>query len=140
MLLTAPRSGLKKDVGFLFVSHTAVGVAGIRRALRTLPDETVWFRFEPMILRVACATLPDALVLLGTAQRLFKHSGIISLTPQRAMLEIRGSEFIEAPVAVGEKLAVPETYFRLLVKESNRKLRLTHKKVDQLCATLAAKR
>ncbi|MBI4127428.1 MAG: hypothetical protein HY459_00005 [Parcubacteria group bacterium] len=53
VLLTAPRSGLKKDVGFLFVSHTMVMLSKLQRVLRDLPEETVWFRFEPIILHGA---------------------------------------------------------------------------------------
>lgn len=129
-----PKSGLKKDVNFLFESHTTVTLKKIK--LKAIPKQPLWFRFEPMILHITCRTLDDANTLLTTAQRFFKHSGIIA-AKRKCALEIRGSEFIEAPVATDGKVIVSPDYIKTLVKEANKKLRVTHDKIAQLRRVLS---
>lgn len=127
-LWVEPAGGKKNEVTFLFVSHTRVSLRSVLKHLVDLPRQPVWFRFEPAILHVACCTMQDADRLLDAIRPFFKHSGIIS-TRKRITIEIRGSEFIEAPVAIGGAMRVDKNYIGLLVREANKKLVRTHQKI-----------
>lgn len=123
VLLIEPKSGIKKDFSFLYETHETATRKPIKKALKKLPRETIWFRFEPLILHIACSTSESAQHLLTIAQHSFKHSGIMTLN-KRPILVIRGSEFLEAPIASNGKLIISEAYLRMLIKEANKK----HKK------------
>ncbi len=126
----------KDEIKFLLKSHRMVRLSRVMGALTMIPLDMVWFRFEPMILHVACRDIGCANVLLDKVRGVFKHSGIIS-SRKRIVLEIRGSEFIEAPLTAAGKLVVDDGYLRLLLKEANQKLHITHRKIKE-CAKLLA--
>jgi len=89
-----------------------------------------------MILHVSCKTIEDANELLKTMRQHFKHSGMMAAR-KKIMLEIRGSEFIETPIAENGKLLINRTYLKKLIEESNKKLKQTHKKITALTGVLA---
>ena len=130
VLFIEPKSGIKKDFRFLYETHEAVKIKALRQALKRLPKETAWFRFEPLILHVACSTTEAAQSLLTTAQRTFKHSDIMTLK-KRPILEIRGSEFLEAPIAQAGKLIVSEAYIKTLIREANKKLKKNKERIEK---------
>ena len=135
VLRIEPESGKKNEVRFLFVSHEKVKFAEVRKALAHLPKNSIWLRFEPMILHVTCKTVGDANTLLDNAQPLFKHSGIIA-AKEKTIVEIRGSEFIETPIAQNRML-VTEDYLKILLFEANRKLKRNEEKINALSVLLS---
>lgn len=130
LLLVEPKSGIKKDVRFLYQTHDPARFGIIKRSLNKLPDESVWFRFEPMILHVACRTINHAQALLTIAQHFFKHSGMIVLN-KHPIIEIRGPEFIETIISKSNKLVIPSSYLKLLVKEANRKHKKNKERINR---------
>ena len=134
-----PKTGIKKDVEFVYETHSKTNIKNIEKHLNQLPKQTLWFRFEPMILHVSCKTIEDANGLLDTIRQHFKHSGIMAAR-KKIMLEIRGSEFIEAPIAEKGKLIINRAYLKKLIEEGNKKLRQTHKKINALNDVLADSR
>ena len=135
VIIIEPKSGLKKDVDFLYETHAKASLKALKSRLKSKEKHTLWFRFEPMILHVNCKTLDDANGLVEKAQPFFKHSGIIA-AKKKTILEIRGSEFIEAPIAKDRKSLVDDGYLKTLVNEANKKLRRTHEKINALANVL----
>lgn len=130
VLLVEPKSGLKKDVRFLYETHKSTKTKAIKQALKKLPNESVWFRFEPLILHVACSSQEAAQRLLSISQRIFKHSGIMTLK-NIPILEIRGSEFLEVPIASNGKLIISESYIKILTTEANKKHKKNKERINR---------
>jgi len=130
-ILIEPKSGLKKDFNSLYKSHDITKFSDLKKALNNIPKEKLWFRFDSMILHVACKNLDDTNLFLEKARGLFKHSGIIS-TKEKFIIEIRDSGFIETVIAVNGKLIVDYNYLKILLNEANNKLRIVHKKINLL--------
>jgi len=65
----------------------------------------------------------------------FKHSGIMNLKG-RIIAEIRGTDFISAPLAFSGKMAVNDLFLKKIINEANTKFKrneLKIKKFKQLC-------
>ena len=120
--------GKKTEIGWVKVSHDFVDLEWVKST--ELPDKLLWFRMEPMILHVACSSVEKAQELLDKAQPIFKKS-FIQTTRNKILVEIKGSEYIEAPVAKGEWL-VSDEYLKVLTEEANKKLKKTREKLNQL--------
>ena len=136
VLWAEPKSGRKNEVKFLFVVHSTITFTEIKKSLKQLPLNKVWFRFEPMILHVACKTLDDANNILDKARPFFKHSGIMT-AKEKIVVEIRGSVFIEALVAKYGKMLVNEQYMKVLVEEGNLKMNENKRKIDAYTSILS---
>jgi len=115
----------KHDAEWFFVSHGKIREIKLSK----LPKEPLWFKFEPMILHVACRTMEDAQGIVDKAKQSgFKHSGIMA-TSNRIIAEIRGTDFISTIISKGNKLAIDKKYLRLLTTEANKKLERNFKKI-----------
>jgi tRNA wybutosine-synthesizing protein 3 len=114
-------SGKKQDAGWTFVRHGVVTKKEIIKALKELPEETLWFKMEAPIFHVACRTNEDAEKLLGACMKLgFKRSGITSMG-RRVMVEIIFNDKMEVPVAMNKNLFVDEKFLGFLVQKANDK-------------------
>jgi len=116
MLLSEGKA--KNEAEWLFVSHGKVSLAQIKGVLEKAGSNIVWFRFEPMILHVCCKSLESAERLLESAKSAgFKHSGIVSIK-KRVVIEIRGTDFISAPLQCPDKRQL-----KILIDEANKKMK-----------------
>lgn len=112
----------KKDVEWIFVSHDEISLEDIKEHMK----KGLLFKFEPMILHVACADIKSAQRLVDKAiDAGFKKSGIIK-TDKRILVDIRGTDFISVPIGNFD-----DEYLRLLVKESNRKMEKNEDKIKK---------
>ena len=106
MLLKIPHSGKKHETEWLFVKHGIVELSEINVILSNIPDGNLWFRQEGAILHVCCKTMQSAEKLLSVARDVsFKRSGIIA-KGKRIIVEILGTEKLDAPIAKNGKLLV----------------------------------
>jgi len=122
----------KNTARWLFVSHDSVKPDEIKKALRKIPKNTVWFRFEPLILHVCCKSVDSAWKIIELAKQAgFKHSGISSFG-KRIIAEIRGTDFISAPIAFNGKISVDDSYLNEMVKEANKKLKRNDEKISKI--------
>ena len=67
---------------------------------------TIWFRYEPFILHVACRSLRAAEALMAAARPSFKNVGITSLSRKsngKIIVGVWGDEGLELPYVVGGK-------------------------------------
>lgn len=132
VLLKIPFSGKKNETGWLFVSHDTVDKHQVSKAFTSLPEEEVWFRFEPLILHVAARNLDSAHKLLDLAQKLgIKRSGIIALG-NKIVIEIIGSERIDTIVGRGGNLLVSQEYLTVLVDSANDKMHKNWENIKKL--------
>jgi tRNA wybutosine-synthesizing protein 3 len=132
-VISLSESKRKDESEWLFVSHQPVMIEEILNSLKSLPNNEVWFRMESAIVHICCKTLDDATSLLIKAKEAgLKHSGILSITEKRIIVEIFGSEKIDTIIAKNSKLIVDNNYLGILVEIANSKLKETRKKIDKL--------
>ena len=136
VLIKLTESGRKNESEWLFTSHGITDPEELKEKLEVIPEDEVWFRYEPFILHVACKTEEDARSLLGIVRRLgIKRSGIISMN-SRIVLEIIGTEHIEALVSKQGKLLVSGDYISTLVGIANKKLERNWKQIKRITERL----
>jgi|TARA_B100001964_G_C14250416_1_gene609639 tRNA wybutosine-synthesizing protein 3 len=146
LLLAIPKSNKKNEVQYLFRLHKKINNNEFKKLIKIMkskkiPKEDVWFIVQPVILHIACKDIDNAKKLLNTARDIgFKISGIISIGKSKIILELISTEKIEAIVSKNGKLLIDEDYFKVLVKEGNKKLEKTWKKIEkfygELCTTI----
>ncbi|MBI2660258.1 hypothetical protein HYX07_03800, partial [Candidatus Woesearchaeota archaeon] len=140
IVLLEMKSERKNDCDWIFSKHDKIRFKEIINALkknknqsRELPlkagkkEETsfescfkhpVWFKQQPIILHVACRNLDAAKRLLDLARKVFKHSGILSITDRKVTIQIIGSERIDTIIA-DKNFAADEKYLKKLLKYAN---------------------
>ena len=132
VLIRLPESGRKHESEWLFVSHSITQPEKIKEVLNPVPDGLVWFRYEPFIVHVACRTLNAADSLLRIVRGIgIKISGIISLGSKN-IVEIIGTEHIEAIVSKDGRLMVSEEYIAELLDDANKKLRRNWEQIGRI--------
>lgn len=125
----------KKQAGmFIFRSHEKTTLKEIKKILEGYHDkESLIFKQESLILHVACKTLGDADIMLRKAQKAgMKHSGIISISKNRIVLELIGSEQLALPIFEKENILIDDDFLKILIKESNNRLERGWIKIDKL--------
>ena len=135
LLLTIPKSNKKNEVRYLFCSHKKIKYNEIDNILKKIkiPKNIIWFRTEPVILHIACKNVNSAKKLLNLARNIgFRRSGIISVGKSKIIMELISTEKIDAIVGKNGKLLIDENYFKILIKEGNKKLEKTWEKIDKL--------
>lgn len=132
MLIERPRKGKKKDAQWLFVTHNLASSHAITHALREYTGKgPVTFVQESVILHVACSTMDAASRLLVLARLTgFRRCGIIA-AHRKIVCELICMEHISAPVHE-KMLLVNDSYLAHLVKDANRKLKVSWKCIDAL--------
>ncbi|MBI2541253.1 hypothetical protein HYV80_00895 [Candidatus Woesearchaeota archaeon] len=160
IVLLEVKSNKKNECSWIFTKHAKVNLKEIIGALahynkkisknRELPlkagikEETsfensfkhpVWLKQEPIILHVACRNLEAANNLLSLSRRIFKHSGILSMTERKAVVEIIGNEKIETVVA-DENFAADKDYLKNLIKYANKNFEENKKKSERFLKVL----
>ncbi|MBW3022576.1 hypothetical protein KY308_00540 [Candidatus Woesearchaeota archaeon] len=121
----------KQNTKWQFVSHNKTSIKELKSALKTIPKQPLWFRFEPMILHIACKTIEDASKITEKAKSAgFKHSGIFSIN-KRIIAEIRGTDFISSLISKNNKLAVNDSYLKIILEEANKKMKRNLEKIKK---------
>jgi tRNA wybutosine-synthesizing protein 3 len=133
LLYSTPETRKKNETQWLFVSHNTVTCNDIKKVLhnQNLPTETIFFRFEPLILHVACKDMQAAITLLRKSHESgLKHSGIMSVN-ERIIVEIIGSDLLDAPIAK-ERLLVNDEWLAVAVQDANAKMQRNKKRIEKL--------
>ena len=135
LLLAIPSSNKKNEVEYLFRSHKKIGYNEIKKILKSKKElkNDVWFKVQPAIIHVACNDIKNTKKILNIARDIgFRRSGIISVGKNKIIMELISTERIDAIVGKNGKLLIDECYFKVLVKEGNKKLEKTWEKIDKL--------
>ena len=124
----------RKDVKWIFVSHSNAKLSEIKKAIRKIPKKTIWLKFEPMILHACCDSLDSAQRIVNLAKQSgFKHSGIMS-SGKRILAEIRGTDFISAPIAFNGKISVDDNCLKKILAEASKKMKINEIKIKKFMA------
>jgi len=126
---------IEKQPGlFIIREHKPITFTKLKKALADYNERHgVIYKQEPCILHVACKNLEKARELLVKAQQAgWKQSGIIALGSNRIVVELRSTEYISFPIIDKGKLLVDNDFLKILVKESNSRLKRTWQKIKNL--------
>lgn len=116
---------------FLAVSHDLISFNWLKDNLNKIKNKSVKFKCEPVILHVVCKDLQNASKLLEKAKKSgLKHSGINALG-KNIILELNGSDKLEFPI-IKNKILVNDFFLKLIVKQSNEKLKKSWKNIEKL--------
>jgi len=115
--------GTKLDSGWIGKWHREVTFPELKKALVKIPKKgIIWFLHEPTILHVACRSPDAASKLVDLARNSgYKKAGILSLKDDRIIVEVCGTERIDAPVAINGKRIASDAYVKELVRLANHK-------------------
>ncbi|MFC1768335.1 hypothetical protein ACFLZX_01100 [Nanoarchaeota archaeon] len=129
---------LKNKSRWLYITHKSASFKDIKKSLKKIKNLDLWFMQESMILHVVCRTIEDALFLVQIAKDAgFKRSGIVSVG-NKILVEISSTEKIETPIAKKGKIIVTDSYFKILIKEANKKLKRTKEKIKKVKTTFSS--
>lgn len=124
----------KQEGLFLFRTHEKITFPELKKELDKAKKykKLIYFKQEPVIIHIACNSLEDGQELVDKAKFVgFKKSGIIA-SRNRAVIELLGTENIILPIIDKGKILVSDGFLKLLVKEANKKLERTRKKINKL--------
>ncbi|MBW2978234.1 hypothetical protein KY331_05290 [Candidatus Woesearchaeota archaeon] len=132
IVLLEKKSEKKQEAKWLLITHKKTSFKEINSKLKNLPKYPVWFRFEPMILHLAADSIQNAQKIINTARNIgFKRSGIQS-TRKKIIIEIASTEILNTIIADKSKLLVNDDHLKILIKEANKKLKRTQRKIKEL--------
>jgi len=124
------KPGKKQDAKWLFVKHDKIKFDEIKKALKNILKEQLWFRQEPLIMHICCKTLDDAKRLLEKARKIFKRAGIIAVN-KKIIIEIIGTGFIDTIIVDKGKMLISDDYLKVLINEANKKIRKNKIEIDR---------
>lgn len=136
----------KKERGlFLNVSHDLISLDFFKdlnkiNTLRVYPEsfpkkmitKDIKFKCEPPLLHIACKDLESASYLLEEAKKIgWKRSGIITFG-KNIILELHSTDKLEFPIISNGIFLVDDNFLKIIVKQSNEKLKKGWKKIEKL--------
>ncbi len=126
----------KKGKGLFFaVSHDKISLLWLEKHLTFLSKKhkrLVKFKCEPPILHVVCRGLNSASELLEKAKKIgWKRSGINAFG-KNIVLELNSTDKLEFPIINKGKILVSEDFLKLVVKQTNEKLKRGWEKIMKL--------
>ena len=131
IVILSKKSEKKQEIKWLFAIHKPTSFKEISSKLKKLPNTSIWFRFEPLILHIAADSIPNAQKIVNIARNIgFKRSGIQS-TRKKILVEIASTEILDTIIADKEKLLVNNNYLKILINEANKKLKRTKNKIKK---------
>jgi len=115
--------GKKMGSGWIGKWHRKVSTQEVLACMKKLPSTgIVWFMHEPTILHVVARELDNASRLVDLARNHgYKKVGILSYKDERVLVEVCGTERIDAPVGDKGRILVDDGYIEYLVGLANRK-------------------
>ena len=123
---------------FFNVYHDALSLSKLKKDIldivnsRKLSKKNIKFKQEPCILHVACSFLGAAEKLLSKAKKAgWKKSGIIAFG-KNIILELNSTERLEFPVVEKGKILVNDSLLRVVVRDTNAKLKRNWEKIKKL--------
>jgi len=138
LFLAIPKSNKKNEVQYLFYSHKKIKYNEIKKIINIIKSKKsikndIWFKVQPVIIHIASKNMDNAIKILNIARNIgFRRSGIISIGKSKIIMELISTEKIETIISKNGKLLIDEDYFRVLVKEGNKKLEKTWEKIKKL--------
>jgi len=129
----------KRDNLFIKVWHNQISFIELKKELNNLIDskekiknKLIYFKQDPCILHIACRNLESAQKILDIGILAgWKRSSIIN-SRKRFVIELNSTEKIEFPIIKEGKLLVDDNFLKIIVSESNKKLKTSWEKINKL--------
>ena len=124
----------KHDDLFVFVSHSAITISELKKAIEAAikTRKLIYFKQDPCILHIACRSLEDAQKIHDLAKLAgWKRCGIIA-SKDRYVVELNATERIEFPIINQGNILVDDDFLKLVIEEANKKLKSSWEKIDKL--------
>lgn len=115
--------GNKKDSYWLGKWHRKITFEDVSEALKNIPAKgVIWFKQEPTIIHINCKTIEDAVKLVDLSRNTgYKKVCILSWKDNRIIVEVNGTERIDAPIAVNGEMIAGGDYIKKLIEIANTK-------------------
>jgi tRNA wybutosine-synthesizing protein 3 len=115
--------GSKKDSDWVGKWHRKVMPEEVSEALKRAPGNgIIWFMHEPTIIHITCRTIENASSLVDLARNSgYKKVGILSFKDDRIIVEVCGTERIDAPMAIEGRKIISDKYLNELTQLANDK-------------------
>jgi len=122
----------KQENLFLFVSHNLISFNQLKKELENIQEKgMIYFKQEPCLVVVACKNLEDAQDILDLAKNAgWKKCGI-EASRKRFVVELMNSDKLEFPIMNKGKVLVDDDYLKLVVDESNLRLKRSWEKIEK---------
>ena len=126
----------KQDDLFCKVYHDLISLAILKKdseeISKKFKNRGIKFKQDPPILHIACRTMKDAKIIYEKAKIAgWKKIGIISWE-KRIVLEIICTGKLEFPLIQNGKMLVDDNFLKLIVKQSNSKMKNSWEKIKRL--------
>lgn len=119
IVLLVMKSRKKNESDLIINKHDTVNFDEIIKPLRDKTKNEIWFKQQPLILHVACRNIEFAKKFLDISRKLFRRAGIIGISDRKIVIEVIGTENMEAIVA-DETFVADEAYLNQIIKYANR--------------------
>ncbi len=125
--------GSKRESSHAGKWHGKVSVEDVRGAIEKCACYgTVWFRCEPLIFHIVSADFEGAKKLIETAIKAgLKRSGVQVMKDGRFVVEVLGTDRVDAPIMDGGKMLVADDYIEYLVGIADKKFDINNKKLKR---------
>jgi len=126
----------KQDDLFCKVYHDLISFADVKKDLKEISkkfkNKSIKFKQDPPIIHIACRSMKDAKILYEKAKIVgWKKIGLIAWE-KRIVLEIICTGKLEFPIIENGKVLVDENFLKLIVKQSNIKMKNSWEKIKKL--------
>jgi tRNA wybutosine-synthesizing protein 3 len=130
--------GSKKDSDWVGKWHRKVMPEEVSEALERIPGNgIIWFMHEPTIIHISCRTLENASRLVDLARNSgYKKVGILSFKDDRIIVEVCGTERIDAPMAIEGRKIISDEYLNELTELANNKFSKGMLRLERLMKAL----
>ncbi|PIU61446.1 hypothetical protein COX58_00610 [archaeon CG_4_10_14_0_2_um_filter_Archaea_38_6] len=128
LLLRKSVNDRKMMNAFYYKNHSAAKEGEIIRAVHEYDENfELWFKVEPYILHAGCRDLDSAKKLLALCRKCgIKRAGI-NAWGRRIIVEIIGTQHVEALLVEKGRVLVSDDYLKLLTIRANQRLKLAKK-------------
>lgn len=133
LLLEIPEIGDKKEARFIGKWHGQVTKHDLISKIKESKKGTIWLLAQPPVIHIGAKNLENAIALMKVANESgFKNTFIKSIGRDRVIIEICGTERMDAPIGEDGILTCNMEHLELLVKTANEVIKKSKNKLDRL--------
>ncbi|MFH1365735.1 MAG: hypothetical protein ABIH28_04070 [archaeon] len=126
----------KQDDLFCKVYHELVSLAFLEKDLKEIcrkyKNKSIKFKLDPPIIHIACRSMKDAKIIYEKAKIAgWKKIGLVAWE-KRIIFEIICTGKLEFPVVENGKILVDKNFLKIIVKQSNFKMKNSWEKIKKL--------
>ena len=123
LLLRLNKKREKMPKAFYYKTHSKASELEVLKQVKNYDDKfDLWFKLEPFIIHIGCRDIEAARKLLDYTKQLgIKRAGINAFS-NRIIVEVIGTQTIDAPIIVDGRILVDTKYLKILTIEANKKM------------------